>query len=654
VDGEIKSEEPLNQVSYLFWKKEFLDVVKERTKKIKKQVKYSSELEEKIFSELNRLQPDVDITPKMHIAEDLGLDSLDVAELITFLSVNFDVGDVHPEDIETVQDILDIAAGKKKIKREEPLVTYSWPEEKRPFFEFAKGDTIGETFLNSCDRMKNFAAVADDMLGVFSYKKLKLSALVLSMEIEKMEGKNIGVLLPSSVGAYIVILAVILAKKVPIMLNWTSGPRYLNHMVKITSTKTIISSWRFLERISNVEFGELTKKLRLLEDIKKEIPMKEKIKAKFLSLKRAKSLMKSLNLKNVKESDTAVILFTSGTEANPKGVVLTHKNILSNQRSAISCISVKKEAIMYGILPPFHSFGFSVAGVLPILFGMRIAYSPDPTDSYTLAEGIARWRITILCAAPSFLKGILQAATKEQLKTMHLFVTGAEKAPKELFDRVAKLGKGKKLIEGYGITECSPVLTIVREEDEAKGVGKLIPGVELIIVHPETRKVLDSKQEGEICVKGDNVFSGYLEKPKKSPFLEVKGEKWYCTGDLGHLDKEGNLILSGRLKRFVKIGGEMVSLVSVEEIVLKELMSKGVDLGEGAPIAVCALEKTEGKSELILFTTLFLEIGDVNNILRKAECSRLIKISRIKRINRIPLMGSGKVDYRFLQKMLER
>lgn len=656
VDGEIVEVEPLKQVSYSVWKNKFYEpLVRSKERKSYSKRTYSSKVEEVVYGELSRLQPDIVIDESKHLASDLGLDSLDIAEFIAFLHLHFDIGEVHPEDIETVADVLDVAEGRAAKKTQEVKhPTYFWPKEgPRPDITFPLGKTIFESFLLNSDRMANFSACGDDMLGPMSYKKFKIAALIFAKELQKIEGKHIGVLLPASCAAYLVILAVQLAGKVPVMLNWTLGPRYLNHMITLTDTKAVISSWKFLERISNTEFGSLTQKLILLEDLKKDVSKGAKIRALFLSLKKAPSLIKALKLDKIKEEDEAVILFTSGTESNPKGVPLTHKNIISNLTAALSCIKLYSSDIMYGFLPPFHSFGFSVSGIFPLIAGMKVAYSPDPTDSYTLAEGISRWNITIFCAAPSFLKGILQAATKDQLKTVRFFVAGAEKVSKEIYEKIKGMGEGKKLIEGYGITECSPVLTLTREEKEPIGVGELLPGIEFCTVHPETHKKLSSvHEEGEMCVFGPSIFNGYLGE-KKDPFVTLDGKKWYCSGDLGYLDKGGNVILSGRLKRFTKIGGEMISLGSIEEIILKELRAKNIDLGEGVPIAVCSLEKEGGKSELVLVSTLDLDKADVNLILKDSGCSRIIKISKVMKIDSIPLMGTGKTDYRFIQKIIE-
>ena len=654
IDGEKKEEELLKKVSYSPFKEIFNEVQQKEEKKRTLTGKYDQEIEEKIFKELSRIQPDVEIEEKMHLAQDLGLDSLDVAELITFLSVNFDIGEVHPEEIETVRDVLEIASGTHAQKKEvKEVSTHTFPEEtKRPALNIPEGHTIAEAFLHKCDKMKDLYACGDDIIGPLTYKKMKLAVLALSSQIKKLPSTHIGVLLPASCGAYIVILAILFARKVPVILNWTLGPRYLDHMVSAANVEAVISSWRFLERLTNVKFGNLTEKLHLLEDIKKNISKIDKVKALLNSKRRAKGLIRSLQLNKVKEEDQAVILFTSGTEANPKGVPLSNHNILANLREAIKSVDLLPTEILYGILPPFHSFGFSVTGIFALLSGMRVAFYPDPTDSFALSEGIARWKITMIAAAPSFLKGILQAAKKEQLKTMRLFVTGAEKTPDEIYKKVKALRDNVLLIEGYGITECAPIVALTDPHEKKEGAGKLLPGIEMITIHSETRKKLSSPhEEGEICLRGPNIFYGYLEK-EKDPFIEIDGNKFYCTGDIGYLNENDNLIISGRLKRFSKIGGEMVSLGGIEEIILQKLAEDQKN-SDGVPIAVCASEKENGKTELILFTTLDIDKAKINTILQEAGCSRLIKINHVRKIDEIPLMGTGKTDYRFLQKLIE-
>lgn len=654
--GTVVTEEPLTLVSDSFYKKSFPNIeYTEKRKKILESLQITPEMEKIICDQIAKLsgQKNEQIKNEMSLSLDIGLDSLDIAQLVVFISDQFDVGEVHPEDLDTVQDALEVAAGREKSVRIDPEEEKEviWPKEERLEPGIPSGKTIQEAFFNICDHMGDHAACGDDLVGILSYKKMKLAVLALSSEIKKLSGERIGIMLPASAGAYITILACLVAKKTPVMLNWTLGPKYLNHMVEVTGIKVVLSSWKFLERLTYVEVGDLAKKVHLLEKIKKKISFSQKLKALVLSKLSSDKLIKSLNLNSVKEKDPCVILFTSGTESTPKGVPLSHKNVLSNQRSGIQCVGVNKDDIFFGILPPFHSFGFSVAGLLPLLMGIRVAYYPDPTDSHGLAKGIQRWRVTIFCSAPSFLKSLLQVAKKRELKTLRLLVTGAEKASQELFDKVADLGEGRWLLEGYGITECAPIVCLTRSGQKAIGVGKVIPGVTIRTIHPETKEPLAPHQEGELCVAGPNVFSGYLDK-EKDPFIQIDNVKFYRTGDIGHVDEEGNLILSGRMKRFAKIGGEMISLRALEETIHKGLKDKGV-ASDKAQVSVVASEKTATKAFLVLFTSQAIEPKEVNHMLKAEGFSRIVKISQVYHLEEIPLMGSGKVDYRRLQSLVE-
>ncbi len=657
-EGKIVGVEPMKLVPYYFWSKKLPQVKEINLDKAfdPADAHPYTPVEKEIVDEIAKLShfQAHEIQPKMELATDLGLDSLDLTEVISFLTVHYDVEEIHPEDVETIQDLFDIVDGKKKAKQtKQEGRHYTWPEEeKRKPPELPIGKTIPEAFFNICDRMKKAYACADDMMGPLTYERLKLTAILLAKEIQKMPNKHIGVLLPASVGAYVVTLAILLADKIPVMLNWTLGSRFLDHMVKVTDTKVVISSWKFMEKLTNVQFGSLTDKILLMEDLKKKISTYKKVKALVLSKKKAKSLLKHFSLQDKDENEPAVVLFTSGTEAEPKGVPLSHKNILTNQRSSMQCIDLTQKDRMYGVLPPFHSFGFSVTGLFPILCGMGVVFYPDPTDSYALAEGVGRWKITMICLAPSFLKGVLFAAKNNELQTVRLFVTGAEKTPQELFEKVRNLQNGSHLIEGYGITECAPIISLNRPNLPKKGVGQVLPQIQVKMVDPETHKPVPKGHEGEICVHGPNIFSGYLASDK-DPFITIDSKKWYCTGDLGYIDEKGYLTLSGRLKRFTKIGGEMVSLGGLEEELIKYVSEKLSHQPDGPLLAVLADEKESGKTKLILVSTVEVDKQEINEMLKNSGFSRLIKIAQVKQIDEIPLMGTGKVDYRYLQSWIE-
>jgi long-chain-fatty-acid--[acyl-carrier-protein] ligase len=507
-----QKEDPLKLVSYSFWKED-LPVVISPEKGVQRTstVVVPEEVKQAILSKLSQIirRPASEISAAAHLARDLGLDSLDMAQLYVFLDERYETGEIPHGQLQTVEDLYIAAMGEKKEGRK-PLTTHAkWPEEGvRPPVQAPAGKTIPEAFLLSCDRMGKATACADGISGALSYKRLKMAALALSEKIEKMEGQYIGVLLPSSVGAYLVILACMLAKKTPVMLNWTVGVRSLDHAVNVCDLRHVISSRKFLGLLDNVDLGSVDDRLEFMEEIRESLSKKDLACAWWKSLKKAPALMKTLSLDTVKPEDPAVILFTSGTESLPKAVPLSHYNILSNQSTAPECLHFKPTDILYGVLPPFHSFGFSITGLMPLLLGLKVCYAPDPNDSYGMAHDIAHWKATLFCIAPSFLRALFRAAKPSQLDSVRLFIVGAEKASQELFDYVAKLGAGKSLIEGYGITECSPVVTINRPEDPRSGVGKPLQGIELCTIDPATEAELPYGQEGEICICGPNVFSG--------------------------------------------------------------------------------------------------------------------------------------------------
>lgn len=647
--------EPVNRVSYLFWKKEFPEeqaAQEERQEDVK--LDLSGEKRKKVLAYLSELSshPEADLKPNLHLLNDLGLDSIDIGQLIVFLEDQFDIGRLALGQLQTINDVFQAAAGgKEQAEDEQSSSKPKWPKEApRPVIEIPPGQTIPEVFLNSCERMKHAIACADAVSGVLSYKRLKQGALVLSLKIQEMPGDYIGILLPSSVGAYLAVLATLLAGKIPVMLNWTAGFRNLEHAAEVCGLKTILSSYRFLSKAGNVDLGKTDDLLILLEELRHRISLKTKLQGLFLSFFSTAKILKKLP-RQIKEEDTAVVLFTSGTETLPKGVPLTHRNLLSNQINTLSIIPIFPTDIFYAVLPPFHSFGFTVTGLIPLLSGIKVCYAPDPTNSRSLARDIEHWKCTIFCCAPGFIKGVLNVAKEGQLNSLRLIVSGAEKAPQELLDTIQAMGKTP--LEGYGISECSPVVCGNRIGKPLKGVGQPIPEVELCIINPDDGTVLPQGQDGEVCITGPSVFNGYLGI-KKDPFITLNGKRWYRSGDRGHLEPDGALVLSGRLTRFIKIGGEMVSLGAVEEDLLKICKDKGwiapnADLPQ---LAVGVKDKEGEKSQIILYV-----IGDVNreeaNIaLRELGHGSIVKISEVKQVSEIPLTGTGKVQYRVLDELL--
>jgi len=652
--------ESLVLVPYSMWSKKLPTVAETASQESMETALDVSRVPEKVrqhvineIAEMAQCLPD-HIQSDMNLSADLGFDSLDIANVASFLEDHYGVSGVRTQDITTVGKVMSLAARQVKVavvEEEERPVAAKWARDARTGpISLAEGHTIIEVFLRNCDRMGSVVAGADGSVGVLTYRQMKMRVILLARIIRKIPGKYVGVMFPASVAADIVILACQLAGKVPLMINWTVGKLHLESVVNISGVSSVLSAWSFVDRLENVEFGPLDDMMIMLEDFKKELTIVDKIAAMIVQHYRADAILSLFDAKDLSASDEAVVLFTSGTESMPKGVPLTHHNILSNHRAALESISIHYDDILFGILPPFHSFGFSVTTLLPLLTGVKVICYPDPTDGQRLAREIQRWGVTIVCSAPTFLKGILKAAKPSQLRTVHLFISGAETAPPELSEMVAASVPHAILTEGYGITECSPVLTLKPPGVSRPGVGPPLPGVELCVIHPESHEPLTICEEGLILARGPNVFSGYMNGGVKSPFLTIDGKQWYNTGDLGFLDDEGFLVISGRLKRFVKVGGEMISLAAIEHAILQAAPSQGWHTKEEGPsLAICAREVPGMKTRIVLFATFETTLEDVNKALRVAGFSNVVKVTDLEVLKDIPVMGTGKINYRELE-----
>lgn len=641
--------EPLYLVSDRFWSSHFPQVAQPEKTSLKP---VSPATTAKLYAEIRQIlnQPELKISPEMSFANDLGMDSLNLAEFIAFLSQTYGLGAVHPDQLDTVQNALELAE-KGQPTQAAPSTVFNWPEEKgRPQISYSAHDTLQEAFLEVCQKLGPYAMCADELAGVFTYNKAKQAILVLAQMFSTWPDTRVAIILPCSVGVYLIYMALIFAGKVPVMLNWTLGPRYLEEMIRISGAQRVLSSWRFIDKVSDVDFGTVADQIEFVEDLRSELTLFQKLKGAFLARCPSSFVARTLHLD---PDQDAIILFTSGTEAVPKGVPLTHRNITTNQRILSIPCKLTPEIIVMGCLPPFHSFGFSPAGIMPWLAGLRVVYTPNPTDSYVLASVIERWKVNWLILPPSFFKRILQVANPKQLATLRTIVMGAEKVPQELHTLWKKFDIPGEILEGYGTTECSPVVTAFGRGTTIKlntlpaGVGKLLDTFSIQIINPETLQPLSKDAEGEICLRGPSVFRGYLGTVP-SPFIEIGGKQWYRTGDIGRIDEQGVVHLTDRLKRFAKIGGEMISLRAVEQTLIDELVKRKILKSDATSIAVCADEKILDKAQLVLFTTVPLDKEMVNEILFQSGFSRLIKISTVQEIQEIPLLANGKINYRRL------
>jgi len=591
-----------------------------------------------------------------HLARDLALDSLARAEVLAWLAGEFGFPPGDIEALETVGDVLLAASGqafRARITELKPIGSrwFVAPPARGPAGA-GEGRTIPDLFLAQARRTPGRVILADQTSGLRTYRDVVTAVLVLSPRIAELPGDRVGILLPAGVGADVVYLAVLFAGKTPVLINWTVGPRNLAHCVGLVDADRILTAGALVSRLeaTGTDLSPVAKRFVLLERLAGGISAV----AKLWAWVRARTTWGSLDraAAAVGESDVAAILFTSGSESLPKAVPLTHGNIVANVRDIAALKVVRGGDRLLGILPPFHSFGLTVTTVLPLCLGVAVAHHPDPTEAPVLSRLIEAYRTTIMVGTPTFLDAIARAARPEQLASLRLAVVGAEKCPDRTVALLRRMNATMEILEGYGVTECSPIVSVNRPGRVRPGtIGEPMDSVRHVIVDPETHRPVDPHRQGMLLVSGPSVFDGYLGYDGPSPFVEFDGARWYRTGDLVTEDADGVLTFRGRLKRFVKMAGEMISLPAIEVVLAAR--ADEPDGEQGPTLAVEASEE-DGPVEIVLFTTGSVSREEANRHVRQAGLSALHNIRRVVRVEEIPVLGTGKTDYRALRRLLAK
>lgn len=603
----------------------------------------TSEKVKSIVAGTLNISPD-EVSLSSNLVMDLGADSLNIVEIISELENQF-TAFTSPEinEIKTVGDLCLVVLGQFSTSSDlKPC--YLDPE--LPWEDYIRVDpekNILWQFLDTFTTNQKEYFVYDAMLGSTNRKTFLLKAAVVAELIKKkVKGKRVGIMLPALQSSTLLIISTYMAGKIPVMLNWTVGKKVLEHCAETAGVEVILSADGFIKKIEEQLSGSIKSKLVLLEKEIPKISIISKLKGLFIS--RLPKLF--LNYKHIPE--TAVILFTSGSEALPKAVPLTHLNITSDLHGTFELMKIERKTIFLGFLPPFHSFGFTALVACPLVTGIRIAYTPNPTDAREVLKILKHTRSNLLVGTPGFLKMFMAVGSAYYFKSVRYVISGAEAMPlaiKELFD---KLTTNAKLLEGYGITECAPILSANPvDKQKMNSVGRFIPGVDHLIINLETGEKAQTGHPGMIYVRGENVFHGYLGEENNHPFEEIEGKTYYKTGDLGYVDEDGYLFITGRLKRFIKIAGEMISLPFIEKIVLEKYGDQ-----EKQVLAVEGSDKTT-PAQIVLFTTLNLNLDEINAYLINNGVAPIAKIKRIVELDEIPVLGTGKTDYKVLRKMLE-
>ncbi|MGL1935808.1 MAG: AMP-binding protein [Fibrobacterales bacterium] len=587
------------------------------------------------------------VTINHSLNKDLGIDSLGMVELVTWLESEYTTSISSIESLQSVGSLVLAATGvsldSTAINRN--LIHKQWFETMPTGrIEPLAGSTILELFLAQAKRNPKKVIIADQTSGNRTYNDILVSMMVLKPFIEAIPEKQVAIMLPASVTATVLYFAVLAAGKVPIMINWTSGEVNIQHGLLNTDTRTIITAKKLLDKIKTQGFKQeqLSCEWFILEDLISKVGIVQKISA----LINARFNLKSFFTPT--ENDTAVVLFTSGSESKPKAVPLTHANLIANYRDYTKIIDLRKDDSLLSMLPPFHSFGIAIGVVLPLVTNMKTVYHANPTEGALLATIIQAYKPTVLFGTPTFLNGILRSTTDEGLKTTRLAVVGAEKCPDYVYEKFSELCPKAVIIEGYGITECSPVVSANKVEASVPGsIGYVMPSLTYHIIHHETHVEVAPGQEGLLIVKGTSIFNGYLNFDGVSPFIEYKGEIYYNTGDLVSEGSDGLLTFKGRLKRFIKLAGEMVSLPAIEAALQQHY--PGTD--EGPAIAIDVIGPDEYQ-EIVLLTTEDLAREYINDLLRSEGLPTLYNIKKVLVVEFIPVLGTGKTDYQTIKGLL--
>ncbi|MEN8735616.1 MAG: AMP-binding protein [Akkermansiaceae bacterium] len=497
------------------------------------------------------------------------------------------------------------------------------------------------------------------------FGKVLGASIALSKEIKAAtKKKRVGILLPPGKGGLVANLAVLFAGKIPVNLNFTASREAVQSSIKQADLDKFITADPFVRKVPDFPWPpnrDLIFIERLLPKIKKRI-IKWVVLGKILP---ASMLAKILGLGNEKGDDEAILLFTSGSSGEPKGVPLSHRNLLANVTQFGTQLQLDDDAKLLGCLPLFHSLGCTVTLWFPVIEGLDLVTYPTPLENKRLAELIDKHSVDLLLATPTFLRGYMRRIDPEQLSSLKIVITGAEKLPDNLANSFEEKF-GKLPMEGYGLTETSPGSHVNLPIDDPQdgtpvikahrftSVGPNLPGVAVKITNAATDEPSELHESGIIWLKGENIFQGYLDQPELSK--EVLDEDgWFKTGDVGRVDEDGFLYIEGRMSRFSKIGGEMVPHEAVEAAVNKVL---GLDRETDRKITIVGIpDEKKGEAILLLSTiasdALEQETLDIRYKLLDEGLPSLWCPKQILSVDSIPVLASGKLDIKACDAMVK-
>ncbi len=492
--------------------------------------------------------------------------------------------------------------------------------------------------------------------GQFLLKALILRRLLLR-EVLGAEERNVGILLPPTNGAAIVNAAVALMGRVAVNLNYSVSSKVLKQCIDKAKIKHVLTSRKVIDKLG-LEIGS---EVFFLEDLKTKLRLSDKLIGAALAYGCPAAILdRLLGLHKISLDETQTIIFTSGSTGEPKGVMLSGHNINCNVAAMDKVVHLRRSDVILGILPFFHSFGYTVTLWGPLSLDIQAAYHFSPLDARQVGKLAKERGATILLSTPTFLRTYLKRCEVEDFEKMEVVVAGAEKLPISLCDAFEKKF-GVRPIEGYGATELSPLVSVnvppsrsqTDEIDWREGtVGRPIPSVAARVVDPETGEPLPRNSTGMLQISGPNLMKGYLDEPTKT--AEVIRDGWYVTGDIAFLDEEGFIHITGRESRFSKIGGEMVPHVRIEEEIQNFLAAGNEEVELFAAVTAIPDER-KGERLVVVHAELPKSPAEISAHLAAIGLPNLWIPSNDSyvQVAEMPILGSGKLDLKLLAKIAQ-
>jgi len=522
-----------------------------------------------------------------------------------------------------------------------------------------------KAFLRTCRKRRKKVLLTDSLGEKMTGGQVLLRTLILRRlllrEVLAPDEKYVGILLPPSAGGVIVNAAMPLMGRIGVNLNYTLSQNEIDHCIRECGIRHVLTTRSALEKLQE-RFGLRIDKAQVvfLDDLRAKLRFSDKLAGLFAAryLPR-RTLERRLGVNRIAPDDVLTVIFTSGSTAMPKGVMLTHRNVGTNVAGIDELIKLRDNDVVAGVLPLFHSLGYTTTMWLPLMMGITGAYHFSPLDYQIVGKLCRNAKATILISTPTFLRGYLKRCQPEDFVTLDVVVAGAEKLPATLCDAFEKKF-GVRPVEGYGTTELSPLVSCNIPPDRRAGdenrlregsVGRTIPGVTAKVVDPDTFADLPVDHEGMLLVRGPNVMKGYLNHPEKT--AEVIRDGWYVTGDMARIDADGFIFITGRLSRFSKIGGEMVPHLKIEEEI-QRILGKEDEL----KVAVTAVpDEAKGERLVVLHIPLEKDAEQIRKELLAAGLPNLFVPSRdsFYEVKELPVLGSGKLDLKAVKRLaLER